>query len=100
MSASDFTSLVPNAPKGRFDGIERPYTAADVERLRGSVRIEHTLAERGANRLWELLKSEPFVNTLGAMTGNQAVHQVKAGLQAHYLRSEERTVGEEGVRKF
>jgi len=85
MSASDFSHLVPNASQGRFDGIERPYTAADVERLRGSVRIEHTLAERGANRLWELLKSEPFVNTLGAMTGNQAVQQVKAGLKAIYL---------------
>ena len=85
MSASDFSRLVPNAPQGRFDGIERPYTAAEVERLRGSVRIEHTLAERGANRLWELLKSEPFVNTLGAMTGNQAVQQVKAGLKAIYL---------------
>jgi isocitrate lyase len=80
-----FQDLVPSAPKGRFDGIERPYTAADVERLRGSVQIAHTLATRGANRLWELLKTEPYVNSLGAMSGNQAMQQVRAGLKAIYL---------------
>jgi isocitrate lyase len=80
-----FQDLVPTAPKGRFDGIERPYSPADVERLRGSVRIEHTLATRGANRLWELLKTEPYVNSLGAMSGNQAMQQVRAGLKAIYL---------------
>jgi isocitrate lyase len=79
-----FESLVPAAP-GRFDGIERPYTPADVERLRGSVRIEHTLARRGAEKLWELLKTEPYVNSLGAMSGNQAMQQVRAGLKAIYL---------------
>jgi isocitrate lyase len=80
-----FDELVPSAPKGRFDGIRRPYTSADVLRLRGSFPIAHTLAERGANRLWQLLKERPFVPTLGALTGNQAVQQVRAGLEAIYL---------------
>jgi isocitrate lyase len=70
---------------GRFDGIRRDYTQADIDRLAGSFRIRHTLAEMGANRLWSLLQSEPYVNTLGALTGNQAMQQVKAGLQAIYL---------------
>jgi isocitrate lyase len=70
---------------GRFDGITRPYAEADVARLRGSIKIEYTLARRGAERLWELLHSEPFVNALGALTGNQAVQQVRAGLKAIYL---------------
>ena len=69
----------------RFAGIRRDYTPSDVERLSGSFRIRHTLAEMGAARLWHLLKTEPFVNTLGALTGNQAVQQVKAGLKAIYL---------------
>jgi isocitrate lyase len=69
----------------RFAGIVRDYTPADVERLAGSFRVRHTLAEMGARRLWHLLKTEPFVNTLGALTGNQAVQQVKAGLKAIYL---------------
>jgi len=69
----------------RFAGIRRDYTAADVERLAGSFRMRHTLAEMGAARLWHLLKTEPFVPTLGALTGNQAVQQVKAGLKAIYL---------------
>jgi isocitrate lyase len=70
---------------GRFDGIRRDYTPADVEKLAGSFRVQHTLADRGARRLWHLLKTEPFVNTLGALTGMQAVQQVKAGLKAIYL---------------
>src|SRR5271155_1123050 len=69
----------------RWNGIERPYTAEDVMRLRGSVQIEHTLARLGAERLWELLQTEPYVNALGAMTGNQAVQQVQAGLKAIYV---------------
>ena len=69
----------------RFAGVRRDYTEADVERLAGSFRIRHTLAEMGAARLWHLLKTEPFVPTLGALTGNQAVQQVKAGLKAIYL---------------
>ncbi|HXH37750.1 MAG TPA: isocitrate lyase [Thermoanaerobaculia bacterium] len=69
----------------RWDGITRDYTADDVLRLRGSIDIEHTLAEMGANRLWELLQEEPYVNALGALTGNQAIQQVRAGLKAIYL---------------
>src|SRR6202035_4164109 len=69
----------------RWNGIERPYTAEDVLRLRGSIHIEHTLARLGAERLWELLQSEPYVNSLGAMTGNQAVQQVQAGLKSIYV---------------
>ncbi|MEA3063319.1 MAG: isocitrate lyase, partial [Sphingomonadales bacterium] len=81
---TDFSRLVP-APPGRFDGIERPYSSADVERLRGSVAIEHSLARRGANRLWELLRTEDHVAALGAVTGNQAMQMVRAGLKAIYL---------------
>jgi isocitrate lyase len=69
----------------RFAGIRRDYTPAEVERLAGSVRIRHTFAEMGARRLWHLLHTEPYVNTLGALTGNQAMQQVKAGLKAIYL---------------
>ena len=69
----------------RWQGIHRPYTAADVVRLRGSVPIEYTLAKLGAQRLWELLHSEPYVAALGAMTGTQAVQMVQAGLKAIYL---------------
>src|SRR5438105_7401828 len=69
----------------RWRGVERSYSAADVVRLRGSVRIEHTLARLGAERLWELLNSGDFVRTFGAMTGAQAVEMVRAGLQAIYL---------------
>jgi isocitrate lyase len=70
---------------GRWDSIERPYTSEDVERLRGSVHIEHTLARLGAERLWELLQHEDYVPALGALTGGQAVQMVKAGLKAIYL---------------
>ena len=69
----------------RWKGIERTYTPGDVARLRGSVEIEHTLARLGAERLWHLLHRESYVPALGAMTGNQAVQQVKAGLQAIYV---------------
>ncbi|MGH3057817.1 MAG: isocitrate lyase [Gaiellaceae bacterium] len=69
----------------RWEGIERPYTEEDVERLRGSVQVEHTLARLGAERLWELLREEPCVAALGALTGGQAVQMVKAGLKAIYL---------------
>ena len=69
----------------RWDGITRDYTAEDVLRLRGSIDIEHTLAEMGAERLWELLLHKPYVNALGALTGNQAIQQVRAGLKAIYL---------------
>ncbi|TWD95671.1 isocitrate lyase [Neobacillus bataviensis] len=69
----------------RWKGITRPYTAEDVIKLRGSIDIEHTLARRGAEKLWKLLNEEDYVNALGALTGNQAVQQVKAGLKAIYL---------------
>src|SRR5712691_2035703 len=69
----------------RWAGILRPYGAEDVDRLRGSVRIGHTLAELGAERLWELLRTEDYVQALGALTGNQAIQQVRAGLRAIYL---------------
>src|SRR6266540_3088120 len=69
----------------RWKGIKRAYTAEDVVRLRGSIHIEHTLARRGADKLWKLISDEPYVGTLGALTGNQALQQVKAGLKAIYL---------------
>ncbi|HEX8240550.1 MAG TPA: isocitrate lyase [Allosphingosinicella sp.] len=81
---TDFSALVP-APRGRFDGIDRPYSPEAVLRLRGSVPIEHSLARRGANRLWELLASNDYVHSLGAVTGNQAMQMVRAGLKAIYL---------------
>jgi isocitrate lyase len=73
------------AENPRWKGIKRGYSAADVVKLRGSLDIEHTLAKRGAEKLWTLLNTEPFVNTLGALTGNQAMQQVKAGLKGIYL---------------
>ncbi len=69
----------------RWDGVTRDYTAEDVLRLRGSIDIEYTLAEMGAQRLWDLLQKEPYVAALGALTGNQAIQQVRAGLKAIYL---------------
>lgn len=69
----------------RWQGIKRPYTAEDVIRLRGSIDIEYTLAKTGSEKLWRLLNEEDYVNALGALTGNQAVQQVKAGLKAIYL---------------
>src|SRR6476469_3856224 len=73
------------AENPRWKGIERGYAAEDVVRLRGSIHIEHTLARRGAEKLWKLVNEEAFVNALGALTGNQAMQQVKAGLKAIYL---------------
>ncbi|MCA1029006.1 isocitrate lyase [Cytobacillus kochii] len=73
------------ANDSRWMGIERPYTAEEVIKLRGSIDIEYTLARRGAEKLWKLVNEEDFINALGALTGNQAVQQVKAGLKAIYL---------------
>ncbi len=81
---TDFGDVV-SAPTGRFEGIERPYSAEDVLRLRGSLPIEHTLARRGALKLWELLNEGEPVRALGAVTGNQAMQMVRAGLKAIYL---------------
>jgi isocitrate lyase len=69
----------------RWKGVQRPYSAEDVYRLRGTIHIEYSLARRGAEKLWKLVNQEAFVNALGAMTGNQAMQQVKAGLKAIYL---------------
>ena len=82
---STFESLIPTAPYKRFDGISRPYTPEAVRKLRGSITQRHTLAEMGAKRLWELLHDEPFTNALGALSGNQAMQMVRAGLKAIYL---------------
>src|SRR3989442_3354887 len=73
------------AEDARWTGVERTYAAEDVTRLRGSTRVEHTLARRGAEKLWGLLNGEAYVPALGALTGNQAVQMVRAGLQAIYL---------------
>jgi isocitrate lyase len=83
--ALSFEDLVPSAPKGRFAGIRRPYSPQDVVRLRGSFPISYTLAERGANKLWQLLHERPYVHALGAVTGNQAMQMVRGGLEAIYL---------------
>lgn len=69
----------------RWQGVKRPYSAEDVVRVKGSIDIEHTLAKIGSERLWDLLHSDPYVRALGALTGNQAVQQVQAGLKAIYL---------------
>ena len=81
---SDFGAVVA-APAGRFAGIERPYSVEDVQRLRGSMPIEHSLARHGALKLWELLKQDEPVRALGALSGNQAMQMVRAGLNAIYL---------------
>ena len=69
----------------RWKGVKRGYEAADVARLRGTVKIEYSLARQGAEKLWRHMQTEPFVNSLGALTGNQAMQQVKAGLKGIYL---------------
>ena len=73
------------AENPRWNGIKRGYTAEDVHRLRGSVQVEHTLARRGSEKLWKMMHEKPFVNSLGALTGNQAMQQVRAGVPAIYL---------------
>ena len=73
------------AENPRWRGVKRGYSAEDVVRLRGSVQIEHTLARLGAEKLWKLVNERPYVNSLGALTGNQAVQQVRAGVPAIYL---------------
>jgi isocitrate lyase len=80
-----FEALIPTAQRGRYNGIKRPYSPAEVAKLRGSVTQRYTLAEIGAKRLWELLHDEPFTNALGALSGNQAMQMVRAGLKAIYL---------------
>ena len=82
---ASFPSLFPSLADGRFDNVRRDYTAEDVMRLRGSVVVEHTLARRGAEKLWRMLHEDEYVPSLGAMTGNQAMQMVKAGMKAIYL---------------
>jgi malate synthase A len=83
MNAKDSRKMAGN--DARWHGIVRPYTATDVKKLQGSFKIEHTLADRGARRLWDLLNTEDYVPALGALSGNQAVQMVRAGLKAIYL---------------
>jgi isocitrate lyase len=78
-------AFLAGVPEDRFAGVVRPYSPADVERLRGSLRLEHTLAERGARRLWDALRAGPYVHALGALSGGQAVQMARAGLQAVYV---------------
>ena len=85
MSKLTFSGIIPNAPVGRYEGVNRPYSPEDVLRLRGSFQVRYSLAERGANRLWDLLHTLPYLPSLGAVTGNQAMQMVRAGLQAIYL---------------
>src|SRR6516225_6884025 len=80
LKEKDLSDLMAN----RWKGVERPYTEAEVKRLSGSVRIEHSLARLGAEKFWRLLHSEPVVTGLGSMTGNQAIQTVQAGLKAIY----------------
>ncbi|WP_028749898.1 isocitrate lyase [Rhizobium mesoamericanum] len=82
---TEFGKLHRDLPSGRFAGVERPYSIDDVKRLRGSVELRYTLAEMGARRLWQLLHQDNFVNALGALSGNQAMQMVRAGLKAIYL---------------
>jgi isocitrate lyase len=87
---SEMSSVRPlksdqDLPTNRWEGITRPYSQKDVERLRGSVRIEYTLAQLGARRLWQLMTDKPYVQALGAVTGNQAMQMVRAGLEAIYV---------------
>ena len=81
----DTFEKINNTNTSRFKNKKRDYSVEDVKKLSGSVKIEHTLAHRGSEKLWSLLHSEDYVNTLGAMTGNQAMQQVRAGLKAIYL---------------
>src|SRR5467141_445185 len=87
MDKQEFVSTLERewTTDSRWDGVTRPYTAGDVYRLRGSIDIEYSLARHGAGRLWQLLHDEPFVAVLSAITGNQAIQQVQAGLKAIYV---------------
>lgn len=82
-SAADLTRDWQDNP--RWQGIQRGYSAADVVRLRGTVHVEHSIARLTSEKLWRSVNGKPFVNALGALTGNQAMQQVKAGLDAIYL---------------
>src|SRR2546428_3618531 len=87
MDKHEFTSALERAWKtdSRWDGVTRPYTAADVHRLRGSIDIEYSLARYGAAQLWRLLQEEDYVAVLSAITGNQAIQEVQAGVAGHLM---------------
>ena len=85
MSVNSFKTLVSAEDSNRFEGIKRNYTPEQVNKLRGSLPVQYTLAEYAANKLWSLIKNEPYVNAIGAMTGGQSVQMVRAGLKAIYL---------------
>src|SRR6202162_4419840 len=82
---SQFAAVTNDWKAQRWEGITRTYAAEDVERLRGTVRVEHSIARTGAQKLWRLLHQEPYIAALGALTGNQAVEMAQAGLKAIYL---------------
>ena len=84
----------------RFAGIKRDYNQEDVERLRGSIKIEYSICKQQSTKLWNLLNSEPYVNTLGSLSGNHAVQHAKAGLKAIYLRDDHCDWGSSGMNEF
>ena len=84
----------------RFAGVKRDYTPEDVERLRGSIKIEYSMCKHQSQKLWRLLNTEPYVNTLGSLSGNHAVQHAKAGLKAIYLRDDHCDWGSSGMNEF
>ena len=84
----------------RFAGIKRDYNQEDVERLKGSIKIEYSISKQQSTKLWNLLNSEPYVNTLGSLSGNHAVQHAKAGLKAIYLRDDHCDWGSSGMNEF
>ena len=84
MGVNKFAHIVRTFPN-RFDNVSRTYTVSDVRRLSSSLRIDYTLAHKGATHLWSMLKEKPHIKSLGAVTGNQAVQMVRAGLESIYL---------------
>ena len=84
----------------RFAGIKRDYTEDEVERLRGSIKIEYSMCKMQSQKLWKLLNSEPYINTLGSLSGNHAVQHAKAGLKAIYLRDDHCDWGSSGMNEF
>ncbi len=84
-AAKTFYDIIQKSPKGRWSGYKRSYGVEHVLNLRGSVTIDHTLATLGANKLWQLLHTEPYVHVLGAQTPSQAMQMVRAGLKGIYL---------------
>ena len=84
----------------RFAGIKRDYSNNDVDRLRGSIKIEYSMCKNQSKKLWDLLNSEPYINTLGSLSGNHAVQHAKAGLKAIYLRDDHCDWGSSGINEL